>query len=89
LDIKNNGAFPFDLAHLKNQKSLNVWSLDDLTHSCNSIATRFAIKDQLKDLTHMFCFRILCYKLYKEGLFYYVFTLKYVAFWDEPKKALT
>jgi hypothetical protein len=24
----------------------------------------------------MFCFRIPCYKLYKEGLFSYVFTLK-------------
>jgi hypothetical protein len=43
-------------------------------YSCNSIT----INEQLKDLTHMFCLRIPYYKLYKEGLFYYVFTLKYM-----------
>ncbi len=26
----------------------------------------------------MFCFQISCYKLYKKGLFFYVFTLKYM-----------
>ncbi len=41
-------------------------------YSCNSIPT----KEQLKDLTHMIYFRILCYKLYKKGLFSYIFTLK-------------
>ncbi len=61
-----NRAFlldPICLAHL------SVWSLVNLLYSCNSIATQFATKEQLKDLTHMFCFQILNYKLYKEGLF--------------------
>jgi hypothetical protein len=35
-------------------------------YSCNSITTN----EQLKDLTHMFCFQIPCYKLYKEGFFF-------------------
>jgi len=43
-------------------------------YSCNSITTN----EQLKDLTYMSCFRIPCYKLYKEGLFSYVLTLKYM-----------
>jgi hypothetical protein len=43
-------------------------------YSCNSIATN----EQLKDLTHMFCLWIPFYKLYKKGLFSYVFTLKYM-----------
>jgi hypothetical protein len=34
-------------------------------YNCNSITTN----EQLKDLTHMFCLQIPCYKLYKEGLF--------------------
>jgi hypothetical protein len=42
--------------------------------SCNPIATN----EQLKDLTHMFCLRIPCYKLYEKGLIFYVFTLKYM-----------
>ncbi len=37
-----------------------------------------ATNEQLKTLTHMFCIQIPCYKLYKEGLFSYVFTLKYM-----------
>jgi hypothetical protein len=43
-------------------------------YSCNSIATN----KQLKDLTHMFCFRIPCYKLYTEGLFSYVLKFKFM-----------
>jgi hypothetical protein len=43
-------------------------------YSCNSIATN----EQLKDLTHMFCLQIPCYKLYKRSLLFYVFTLKYM-----------
>ncbi len=42
-------------------------------YSCNSIA----IKEQLKDLTHMFCLQIPCYKLYTKGLFFHILTLKY------------
>jgi hypothetical protein len=42
------------------------------------IATQFVTNEQLKDLTHMFCLQIPCYKLYKEGLLSYVFTLKYM-----------
>ncbi len=41
------------------------------------ITIQFATKKQLKDLTHMFCFQIPCRKLYKEGAFSYVLTLKY------------
>jgi len=42
LNTRNNGAFPLDLACLKH---FNV-----------VIAIQFAIKEQLKDLTQMFCF---------------------------------
>jgi hypothetical protein len=42
------------------------------------VATQYATKEQLKDLTHMICFLIPCYKLYKEDLLFYVFTLKYM-----------
>jgi hypothetical protein len=42
--------------------------------------TQFAFNEQLKDLTHMFCFRIPCYKLYTKGLLSYVFTLKYMCY---------
>ncbi len=38
-------------------------------HSCNSIATQFTTNEELKDLTHMFCLGIPCYKQYKKGLF--------------------
>ncbi len=48
------------------------WTLK--CYSCNSII----INEQLKDLTHMFCFQIPWYKLYKEGLLSYVLTLKYM-----------
>ncbi len=54
-------------------------------YSYNSIATN----EQLKDLTHIFCFQIPYYKLYKEGLFPYVFALKYMChFGMSVKKAL-
>jgi hypothetical protein len=42
------------------------------------VVTQFVVKEQLKYLTHMFCFSIPCYKLYKEGLLSYVLTLKYM-----------
>jgi hypothetical protein len=42
------------------------------------VAIQFATNEQVKDLTHMFCFWIPCYKLYKEGLFSCVLTLKYM-----------
>ncbi len=64
LDTKNNGALPLDLAYLE---CLSV-----------IIVTPFANNEQLKDLTHMLCIWIPCYKLYKEGLFYYVLTLIYM-----------
>ncbi len=52
-------------------------------YSYNSITTI----EQLKDLTHMLCLQISCHKLYKEGLFSYVLTLKiHVSFWDELLK---
>jgi hypothetical protein len=34
------------------------------------ITIQFATNESLKDLTHMFCFWIPCYKLNKEGLFF-------------------
>jgi hypothetical protein len=59
-----HGALSLDLAYLE---CLSV-----------IVATQFAINEHLKYLTHMFCFRIPCYKLYKEGLFFYIFILKYM-----------
>ncbi len=53
-------------------------------YSCNSIATN----KQLKDLTHMFCFWMPCYKLYKESLFSYVLTLKYMCHFGMSFKKL-
>jgi hypothetical protein len=64
LNTKNNGVLPLDLAYLE---CLSV-----------IVLTQFAINGQLKDLTHMLCFQISCYKPYKECLFFYVFTLKYM-----------
>jgi hypothetical protein len=52
------------------------------------VATQFATNEQLKDLTHMFCLRIPCYKLYKESLFSYVFTLKYMCDFEMHLKKL-
>jgi hypothetical protein len=52
------------------------------------IATQFATTEQLKDLTHMLCFQIPCYKLYKEGLFFYVLTLKYMCHFGVSLKKL-
>jgi hypothetical protein len=58
------------------------WALK--CYSCNSIATN----EHLKDLTHMFYFWIPCYKLYKEGLFSYVFTLRYMCHFGMSWKKL-
>jgi hypothetical protein len=46
---------------------------------CFIISTQFVSNVQLKDLTNMFCFWILFHKLYKQGVFYFVFTLKYMS----------
>jgi hypothetical protein len=43
-------------------------------YNYNSITTN----EKLKHLTHMFYFRIPCDKPYKQDLFSYVFTLKYM-----------
>jgi hypothetical protein len=82
---QKNGAFPLNLAHLE---CLNVLSLVGLPYSCNSIANQFATKEQLKDLTHMFCCQIPCYKLYIKNLFSYVLTLKYMCHFGMDSKKL-
>jgi len=53
---------PLDLGYLE---CLNVIGL-----------IQFAINEQLKDLTHMICFQIPCYKLYKKELFLLCFHIK-------------
>jgi hypothetical protein len=40
--------------------------------------TQFATKKQVKYLTHMLCIWIPCYKLYEEGMLFYVLTLNYM-----------
>jgi hypothetical protein len=75
LDIKNNGAFPLDPV---DHECLSLLSSVVLSYSCNSIVIQFTTNEQLKYLTHIICFRIPCFKLYKEGLFSYVFTIKYM-----------
>jgi hypothetical protein len=53
-------------------------------HSCNSIATQFTTNEELKNLTHMFCLGIPCYKLYKKR---FVLRWKYMChFGINPKK---
>jgi len=52
------------------------------------VATQFATNEQLKDLTHMFCFQIPCYKLYKKGFFSYLLTLKYMCHFGMNSKKL-
>jgi hypothetical protein len=47
-------------------------------YSYNSITTH----EQLKDLTHMFCLQIPCYKLYKQSSFSYAFTLKHMCHFE-------
>ncbi len=69
-------------------KRLSVLSLVNLLYSCNSIAIQFAIKEQVKDLTHMFCFQIPCYKLYKKDMFSHVFTIKYIYHFGMNSKKL-
>ncbi len=60
LDTKNNGTLPLNLAYPE--------------HLSVIIATQFTTKEQLKDLTHRICFRITCYKLYKERACYFIFS---------------
>jgi hypothetical protein len=64
INTKNNGAFPLGLTCLER---LNV-----------IVVAQLQLMNNLKDLTHMFCFRIPCYKLYKEGSNSYVLTIKYM-----------
>ncbi len=64
MDTKKNGALHLDLAC---PERLNV-----------IVAIQFIANEELKDLNHMFCLGIPCYKLYKEGLFSYVIILKYM-----------
>jgi len=85
LDNTNNGILPLDLAY---HECLSVQSSTNLPYNCNSIAIQFATKEKLKDLTHMFCLPIPCYKLYKKGLFSYVFTLKYMWYFGMSSKKL-
>ncbi len=73
-DTKKNGALPLDLDYLE---CLSV-----------IIATPFSTNEQLKDLTHILCLRIPCYKLYKEGLFYYVLPLIYMCHFGMNLKKL-
>ncbi len=49
-----------------------------LEHLSVKVTTQFATNEQLKDLTHMLCFRIPCCKLYREVFFSYFLTLKYM-----------
>jgi hypothetical protein len=42
--------------------------------------------EQLKELTQMFCLQIPCDKLYKEGLFSFVLTLKYMCHFGMNRK---
>jgi hypothetical protein len=73
LNTKNNKAHPLDLAYLERLECLNV-----------IIATQFATNEQLKDLIHMFCLRISCYKLYKKRFVLLCSHIKiHVSFWDE------
>ncbi len=82
LNIRNNRALPLDLAC---PKCLSVWSMVGLSYNCNSIAS----KEQLKKLFHMICLQIPCYKLYKEDLFSYILTLKYMCHFGMSSKSLT
>jgi hypothetical protein len=43
-------------------------------YSCNFITTQFVTKEKLKYSTHMFCLWIPCYKLYKEGTSFLIFS---------------
>jgi hypothetical protein len=53
-----------------------------------TVAIQFIMNEQLKDLTHMFCLQIPWYKLYKESLFSYVLTLKYMCHFGMTLKKL-
>jgi hypothetical protein len=53
LDIENNGALSLDPTY---PEQLSLLSLIGLSYNCNSIATQFAAKEKLKDLSHIICF---------------------------------
>jgi len=73
-NLKNNGTLPLDLACFERLSVI--------------VAIQFAINEQLKDLTHMVCFQIPCYKLYKESLFSCNLTLKYMCHFGMSLKRL-
>ncbi len=53
------------------------------------VVTLFVIKKQIEDLTqYIICFVIPCHKLYKEGVFSYVLTLKYTCHFGMSSKKL-
>jgi len=53
------------------------------------VVTLFVTKKKLQDLTqYMICFWIPCHKLYKEGVFSYVLTLKYTCHFGMSSKKL-
>jgi hypothetical protein len=81
LGTKNNKTLPLDFVRLE---CLSVQSLVGLPYV---VATQFTIKT-LEDLTHMLCFLIPCHKLYKEGVLFYVFTLKYTCHFGMNSKKL-
>jgi hypothetical protein len=61
--------------------------MQSIWENLSIVATQFAIKKQLKDLTQMFCVLIPCHKLYKEGVFFLCSHIKiHVSFWDKLKK---
>ncbi len=60
----------------------------NIKHVGKSFFSQFATRGKQKTLTHMFCFLIPCYKLYKEGMFFYVLTLKYKCHFTRTSKNL-
>jgi hypothetical protein len=74
LDTKNNEAFPLNLAC---PERLNI-----------IVATQFATKEQLKDLTHMFYIQIhVTNYIKKELILLYSHIKIQMPFWDEFKNA--
>jgi hypothetical protein len=53
------------------------------------VIIEFAIKVQLKGLTHMFCLLMSSYKVYKEDAFYLDFTFRIMYHLGRVKKNLT
>ncbi len=56
----------------------NNWALPLDLVCFEHLSVTIVTNEQLKDLTHMHCLWIPCYKLYKEVLFIYIPTLKYM-----------